>query len=156
MSSADSSQHSVFVLRAEITHRYNQHPEIFTVFLVQVFVVNFVRAADAQYIPVAPVAQQFESLVDDNVVYDEITKPIHRNTYTDIQPEIIKHQPGHVTVRAGNGENHEERIVFFKKALFPLVVIAVEIPQKAVHHVLMREPGHELHEEERYHGNAYV
>ncbi|TND08033.1 MAG: hypothetical protein FD123_2587 [Bacteroidetes bacterium] len=106
------------------------------------------RAADAQYIPVVPVAQKRKPLVNDNIVHDKIAETVQSDSNADVKTKIMVHAAGYETVHARGGKNEEERIVLLEKSVFPLVMIAVQVPEQAVHNELMREPGHELHEEE--------
>jgi hypothetical protein len=57
------------------------------------------------------------------------------------------HNTGYVAIGTGNSKNEEEGIVLFKKTGFYLMVVFVQVPQKAVHHKLVGKPRHEFHEE---------
>jgi hypothetical protein len=49
---------------------------------------------------------------------------------------------------AGNGEDHKEPVVLFEEAGLFLVMVAVQEPEKAMHHVPVCEPGDAFHGEE--------
>jgi hypothetical protein len=54
----------------------------------------------------------------------------------------------------GNGKNDKKDVIAFKNVLvFGLVMIGMEIPHQAVHHVFMSEPGDTFHEKKNCYCN---
>jgi hypothetical protein len=116
--------------------------------LVKMLVVDLMRPAYGQDVPVFPVAQESETLMNDDIVNKEISQAVQRDPDAYIQAYILVDDACNVAVSAGNGKNKEEGIVLFKEAVMPLVMIAVKIPQEAMHHELVGEPCNKLHEPE--------
>lgn len=111
--------------------------------------VNFVRSSDRLEIWVIGVSEHFESLVNENVVHQKIREPVNRDSQSYPKKGIIALQ--HAKKQSGNtrqSKNEEEKIIVLKEAVgFLFVVIPMQIPQKTVHDVFMREPGHPFHAE---------
>ncbi len=90
-------------------------------------------------------------------MHHEICKSINGYSNAYIQPEIIAvHHSEHDTQPARDSKNEEKCIVAFKYMIMRFVMITVQHPQKAVHHIFMREPRHELHEEKSGNDNAGI
>lgn len=90
-----------------------------------------------------------ETPMDVHIVNEKIREAVKGNPNANEQdPKIRRQTPNHVTNHTRNGKNQEKTVVFFKKTfLFVLgqVVVFVPFPQETVHHVFVREPGHEFH-----------
>lgn len=113
------------------------------------FVMYFMTFAKGNQIFVFGILEQLQSLVNDDVVHDKITQSVGKNSQTDEEAVIktglcpkIKQQ------NTGNGKNHEKQIIALENmGVFRLVVIGVQIPQKTVHHVFVRQPSHAFHQQ---------
>jgi hypothetical protein len=117
---------------------------------VQVLVVHFMRAPDGCEIAVLTVPEKPETLVNKNIMHQEIGKSINGNTKADEEQEIITVL--HSDKKAddtGNGKDQEEEIVVLEESLRLLVVMVfVQNPQNAMHDVFMRKPGYGFHRDE--------
>ncbi len=108
----------------------------------------FVSSPDAPCIPVISIPEHFKSLVDKYIVYQEIGCAIGHNSKADRPPipegstmcqvekchtdHSVKNKKGVITLKPG--------IVILS------VVVCMEMPQEAVHNILVGKPGHEFHE----------
>lgn len=113
------------------------------------FVVDFMRFSDSPEIHIVCPAKQLETLVDEDVVHQEIGSAIYgdANTHPKFWICPARHRAEIDERHAGNGENQEEEIVFFKKTIIVrLVVVPMKNPQQSVHDVLVGEPCNALHE----------
>lgn len=63
---------------------HNQHPEVFAMLFAQVFVVHFVCPANSTHIAIIPMRPNFETLMNNNIVNQEITQAIQRNANADV------------------------------------------------------------------------
>lgn len=112
--------------------------------------MHLVCSSDGPEVPVVAVAEDFKPLMDEDVVNKKITEAVNSNAYTDIKLDVAAGQyTEEHEQHAGEGEDEEEGVVFFKEAGMTLVMVAVQDPKQAVHDILMGKPGHEFHEEER-------
>lgn len=82
------SKRLLFFLLFEIFQRNKQHSEALTVFFAEMLVMHFVGASDGSEIPVVAVAEDFKSLVNEDIVHHEVAKPVNSNSDTDIQFDI--------------------------------------------------------------------
>lgn len=95
--------------------------------------------------------------MDEHVVHQEIGETIHRNANSNKESEIVTvHHSKHDAQPTGNGENQKESIILLKNVVVRLMVIFVQNPQKPMHHILVRRPGHEFHEEKSSNYNEGV
>jgi hypothetical protein len=115
-----------------------------------VFVVDLVRPAHSPGIPVIGFSEHFESLVDKDVMHQEIGNAVGKDTKADGKslpersggPQIEK---GH----AHHGIENKKGVISFEPGVVILaVVIPVKDPKKSVHDILMCKPRHELHDAE--------
>jgi hypothetical protein len=138
------------LLLLEIFKGDKEHTEAFPVLLAQVLVVDFVCPADAPGIPVIGVSEDFKSLVDKDIMHQEIGDSICQDPQANgpSLPEICI-GGGHDKRHADHGIEYEESVIAFEPGIvvFP-VVVPVEAPQKPMHDILMGKPRHEFHETE--------
>jgi hypothetical protein len=133
----------------EILKWNQQHAEAFSVLGTQVLVMHLVRPAYGPQVPVVAVAHEFEALVNENIMHQEVTATIQRDTDTHEKFNVVsvddtkEHEQ-----ETGNGEDQEEGVVPFKKSLVALVVVAVKYPKQSVHNVFVGDPCHSLHHDE--------
>jgi hypothetical protein len=112
------------------------------------FVVNFMCFSDSPEIDVVGAFKPIETLVDKNIVHQEVTYAVGSDAEPHpYAPVISSHHTKHDEQPGRNGENQKEYIIFFKKSWLVLVMVAVKIPAQAVHHKLVCDPGHKFHKE---------
>jgi hypothetical protein len=102
-------------------------------------------------IDVARTLQPFDSLVDEDLMHEEIGDPIDQDPETDPQPRRVKtfYASDDEQSDGRDREDQEEGIVPFQEAVVVLLVmVGMQVPKESVHHVLMRGPCHEFHEQE--------
>ena len=132
----------------KVTRRHKQHPKALTIFFAQVFVVNLVRFADGHEVGVFRALEPRKPLMDEHVVDEEIRQTIQGNARTNPESEVSSQASRDEAVRAGDGENQKEGVVFLEKTGAIRVVILVEVPHRSVHEVFVRQPGHAFHGDE--------
>lgn len=111
--------------------------------------VGLMGSNDRFEIGVPNVVEPIEAFVDEHVVYQEVAKTVDQYAQTKSQAPIVAcHHTKHDEKPGWDGEDQEEGVVFLKEARLLLVVVLVQIPEQAVHDVLVREPGGELHQNE--------
>jgi hypothetical protein len=114
----------------EIFQGYKQHTEAFTVFFSKMLVVHFVSTTNCSQIPVVTVTEDFKSLMNEYVMHHEITESVNGDADSNVKLDVAtcKNSKEHQQ-HAGDGENQEEGIIFFKEPGMTLMVVAVEDPQ---------------------------
>jgi hypothetical protein len=88
--------------------------------------------------------------VNKNIVYGKISDPVSQYPRPD-GPPLPKIGPGARPKEnhTYNGEKNKKNIIALKPGSMVLfMVIPVQVPQKAVHNVLMCKPGHKFHKAE--------
>lgn len=63
---------------------HQEHTKALPIFLVQVFVVHFVRTPDSPKVEIITVPEELKPLVNEYVVYREISEAIGSDAYADI------------------------------------------------------------------------
>ena len=124
------SKRVLFFLFFEIFQRNKKHSEAFTVFFSKMLVVHFMSTTNRSQIPVVTVTEDFKSLMNEYVVHHEITESVNGNADANVKLDVAtgKNSKEHQQ-HAGDGENQEESIVFFKETGMTLMVIAMQDPQ---------------------------
>src|SRR5690606_18462682 len=135
-------------IHSEIFERHVQKSETFAIFFSRVLVMLFVSPAKCQKIRVFGVCENFKPLMNKNIMYKKIRHSVQH--YAQSDKEQIIEVVQRTEVHQGNGwqgKNHKEIVVLFKSALIAMVVVVpVQNPQKAVHHVFMDNPGCSFHQ----------
>ncbi len=145
------------LLLAEEFARHHQHAEALAIPLLPVTVVGEVGAGQPLQIGVADLSANVPTVVNDDLMYRHIGDAIDQDADAYIKaPVAPRHDAEHHEQPARNGEDQGEEIVALKGAAGGLVVVAVQRPADAVHHILVRGPGHELHGPEGGHGDQCV
>src|SRR3970040_1409453 len=112
--------------------------------------VHFVRFSQADQVLVIGVFEPLNPLVNQDIMYHEITKSVKCDPESD-EKQIV-HAALYAKVKksdAGCCENHKKDIVSFENVgIFGLVMIGMEIPHRSVHNVLVSHPSHAFHEKE--------
>jgi len=131
-----------------------QHTEALALLFAQVLVVDFMSFADGHQVGVFCAGKNLESLMDKDIVYQEISEPIRGNARPNPYPKITAcHGSRDKTPRTGYCENQEKGIVFFKESRLMDVVIFVKIPHQPVHQVLVGKPRDAFHRYKRSNDN---
>ena len=112
------------------------------------FVVNLVRLANRHEVRVLGPLEPRKTLMDEDVVNQEIGQTIQRDARPNPKPKVLVQTPGDEAVGAGDGENEKERVVFLEEARTVGVVICVEVPHRTVHQVFVGRLCHAFHDEE--------
>jgi len=134
-----------------------QHTKGFAVFFLQVFVVHFMGPANGFNIAVLRTGKPFYTLVDDDFVYKKIGKAISHDAKTNcLQPIDLVNGTKENAEKTGYCKNDKESIIAFKKTRPFLMVIFVEVPEKAMHNVFMGGPGNPFHHKENAQYNASI
>jgi len=96
---------------------------------VQMFMVHFMCPPDGPYIIVVTTGKPFKPLMNDYIMYHEVSKAIGHDTKTNrlYPPNVIK-STGVDQQNARHCKNDKERIILFKKARLCLVMIFVQVP----------------------------
>jgi len=112
--------------------------------------VHFMGPSETLGITIICIPQPFKTLVDKNIVDGKVGDSVcqYPKTY---RPSLPKIGPG-----ARPEENHanygikdKKSVIAFKPGTVVLfMVVPVQAPQKAVHNILMRKPGHKFHKAE--------
>ena len=101
---------------AKVTRRDEQHPEALAVFFAQVFVVNLVGLPNRHKVGVFGSFEPWETLVDEDVVDQEVCQAIERDAGSNPEPEILVDAACDEAVGTRHGENQKEGIVLLEKA----------------------------------------
>jgi hypothetical protein len=128
---------------------YQQHPKTFALKFPEVFMVHLMCPPDTAYIPVVASCKKLYALVNDHIVYQEISKTIQGDPCTDRSqpvPAIKSAEPD--TEYAGNRKNKEERIILFKNPMAFFMMIFMQIPQETMHDILVGKPCNAFHPKE--------
>lgn len=103
------------LLLFEVFKRNEQHSKAFTFFLAQMLMMDFMGPSNTSCVPVVCVPEHFESLVNKNIMDEEVSRPIGHNaqTYRPAIPEIgigpkIEKSYAHDSIK------NKESIVTFK------------------------------------------
>jgi len=89
--------------------------------------------------------QPFNALVYKNIVHQEVRQSVKRNTQTGKKAPVKAARSDYDEPNRRNGEHETEQVVQFKRAFAWFMVAFVPNPEKAVHDVLVRKPGHAFH-----------
>jgi hypothetical protein len=127
--------------------RHPQKAKTFTAFFFELFVVDLMCFPNGFEIGHVGSVKEPESPVDENIMHREIGKSVQRDAKS--YPEQKIKTGLHAKKESGDArrcKNQEKEVVMFKPAfgLF-VVMVFVQYPQRAVHDIFMREPGHEFH-----------
>jgi hypothetical protein len=114
------------------------------------FMMHFVGTPDGLEIFIIAVTKNLKSLMNENIMDEEIGKAIKRNTQSYPEKRIIPVLHSYIqTYNSRNCKDEEEEIIVFKKAFRLLfMVVLMEIPQKSVHDIFMHKPGDAFHKNE--------
>jgi hypothetical protein len=136
---------------------HQQHTKAFTVVPVKMLMMHFVGPAYRTYICAAAPREPFEPLVDDDIMHNKISQAISHDAETDrLQIPSVSISTEKDEQHTGNSKYDKEEIVLLKESRFYLVVVPVQVPEKAVHHIAMRKPGNAFHDNEGSKENKYI
>jgi hypothetical protein len=120
-------------------------------------VMHFMRPPDGCEITVLTVPEKPETLVYENIVYEEISKAIDRYAKSYPEQEIITVlQSNEQADDTRNGKDQKEKIIVFEEApgLF-VVMVFVQYPQDSMHDIFMCEPCNGFHRNKSCKGDQY-
>jgi len=112
-------------------------------------VVHLVRFADGHQVDIFRPSEDFETLVNEDVVDQKVCSTVERDAGPDPHPKVTSsHGARDETPSTGHSKNQKERIVLFEESRFVDVVVFMEIPHQSVHEVFVRKPRHSFHRDE--------
>jgi hypothetical protein len=136
---------------------YEQHAIATGSFFAGFFVVRFVAFAQGDEPGARYISKELEALVDEPVVHQYIADAVERDANAEVELIVeAVHDPEHDEQPGGYGEYEGEEVVLFEMFIVRAVMIFVQTPQEAVHHVSMQQPGNRFHASECQKDQAYV
>jgi hypothetical protein len=136
---------------------HEQEPTTLAVLLAQMLVVHLVRPPNGPHIGMVAAGKPLQPLVNDHVVDDEIRRAIEHDAESD------RLHPPHIIIcakvdqeKTRHSKNEREPIVFLKDPRLHLVMVAVQHPQKTMHHIFVRAPREPFHDQECGEQNADI
>lgn len=130
----------------EIARGNEQHAKTFTVLFSLIFMVDFVRFSDGNKINVFCPAEPIKSLVNEDIMDQEIGQSVNGNSGAHPNSKIASsYRSRDETPSTRDGENQKKGIVFLEESRLVYVVILMEKPHQTMHDVLVRKPCHALH-----------
>ena len=145
-------------IHSKILKRHIKKAETLSFFFADMFVMLFMSSSKCQKIRTFGVCKYFQPLVDKNIVHKKICHTVQHNTQSDKEHivEILQRAKVHQG-NGGQGKNHEKPIVFFQFAFVAVIVmISVQKPQKAMHHILVNNPSSSFHSDEYGYCDEYI
>lgn len=125
---------------------HKQHPKTFAFVPVKMLMMHLMRPADGTDIGAVAAGEPFETLMNDNIMHQEIAKAIGHDAKADgLYPPHMTECANINQQDAGYSKDDEERIILFKKTWFCLVMILVQVPEKPMHDITMGQPGNSFH-----------
>ena len=73
--------------------RRPEHPETFALVFREMFVVDLVCFPDRAQIPVLRIPEQFDPLMDEDLVDEEVCDPVKKDPRSDPRPRLIRSNP---------------------------------------------------------------
>lgn len=126
-----------------------QHTKALPVLLAQMLMVHLMGPADGAYISIPTSGEPLETLMDDHVMHHEIGETIRHDPETDrLHPPDPVLASEHDQQHAGYGKYDKKSVVLLEESGLHLMMIAMQIPEKSMHHPLMCGPGDAFHEDE--------
>jgi hypothetical protein len=127
-------------------------------FFIDVFVVHLVGTAHRTSIAAVGIPEDLKTLVDKDIVNQKVGKPIGENAQSygkaNFKYAVLPQQKKANTYKC---IEDKKGVVALKPGIVVLaMMVAVQVPQKAMHHVLMRKPRHKFHDEKSEHKNQYI
>jgi hypothetical protein len=136
---------------------HQQHSKAFTLVPFQMLMMHLVRPAYGPYISAVAPREPFEPLVNDDIVHNKISQAVcHDAEANSLQIPAVSISTEKDEQHTGNSEYDKEEIVLLKESRFNLVMVPVQVPEKAVHHISMRKPGNAFHDNEGSQENKYI
>jgi hypothetical protein len=113
-----------------------------------VLVVDFVRTPNGQQIRVFRVPPNFDPLVNEKVVNNEINNSVDQYPNPNAQGNIpFKDGPKDKGSDRNDGEEYEKGIIELEKGIVFVshMMILVKVPEYTMHNVLVHGPGNSFH-----------
>lgn len=122
-----------------------------------IFMMDLVCPSNSPQVCIVGIPEKADALMNEHIMNQEIYKAVccHCETcnrhcmVTVLQSEVYKQE-------AGERKNEREPVVMLQAPFCIHMMILVELPQKAVHNVLVSEPGYQLHQQEEKNKKKYV
>jgi hypothetical protein len=117
----------------------------------QMLVMHFMGSSDRFKINGVGISEQFESLMNKNIMYQKVRKSVKCNARAHPKQRMVTGiQAEQQAKNSRNRKNDEEVIVLFEKiTIVALMVVVVQKPEKPMHQVLVRQPGYTFHTNKR-------
>src|SRR4030095_11438080 len=113
---------------------------------VKMLVMHFMCPANCSHITIVASCKPFESLVNDDIMYQKISDTISHDAKTDrLHPPCIIKCAEIDQEYTWHSEDDKECVVLFKKAGLYLVMIFMQVPKKPMHDISMSKPGNAFH-----------
>ncbi len=134
---------------------YKQKAKVLRAFFAKRFVVQLMRPCYFLQVRAVNLKTSSQPLVNYNIMKNKIGGAIGGNAQA--YPEIvIERTYANGNTNNGNGCKEYPKEIIFLKSLLGLVVRLMQVPEQAVHNVLMRKPGHALHKNKRQKEDAEI
>jgi hypothetical protein len=127
----------------------NQKAKCFTIFFSVLAVVNVMRINHPLQIGTFLIGPPLQPLVNNDVMENNVENSIGKNTQANRHDIRVVTHHGAIIKQpdGGQAEHHSKPVIFFQSMIMNGVMGFMPHPQKAVHHILVCEPGHELPKE---------
>jgi len=139
---------------------HDQQAKGFAIFLRLNRMMCAMSTQDRARIGSIQLSEPGKPLVDVYVVDEKIDQSVNGDAHAyKKHPELWGYRTQDIKQGTGNGKDQKEPIVLLKKfALLEvgLVMIFMPVPKEAMHQVLMRKPGDELHGGSSRNGNEDI
>ena len=118
----------------------------------------FVRFSERSEIYIVGPGEPFESLVNKHVMHQEVCDSIKGNTHTDEEHKAVPFNkiPYSEEKHGNRGKHHKKVVILLEEMRRFIVMILMQIPEQAMHNVLVGEPGNAFHETESEYYNTNV
>ena len=119
-------------------------------FSAQMFVMDFMCAANGFKIRPVSRPEPFDALVNKHIVHQEIREPIQGNAkpYPKEQAVFLYHTDPQ-SEHTWYGKDEKEIVILFEKSIgLFLVMIAMPSPEESMHDEFVRGPGNPFHGQE--------
>ena len=73
----------------KIFHRHPEHSETFAILFAEVFVMGFMRSSYGFELVVVCISENFKTLMDEYIVYEEVGKAVKSDAQSGVKQKII-------------------------------------------------------------------
>jgi hypothetical protein len=108
---------------------HEQHAKAFSFVFIQVFMVHLMCPSYGAYISAATSREPFETLMNDDIMYQEISGTIaHYAQAYGLHPPYMIDGAQQDQQETGQGKNDKEPIILLKEARLFLMMIPMQVP----------------------------